>query len=347
MRARLRAYGSVSAALARGGDRELSELVDSAVPLGAGIGGTSVLAEVGGTPVFVKRLPLTDLERRPSSVRSTANLFGLPDFLHFGLGVPGSAGFGAWREVAAHTMTTDWVLAREHEGFPLMYHWRVLPHPGQTLPEELADVEGAVAYWGGGPQVRHRIEALRDASASVAVFLEYIPQTLHDWLDVQVRAGGTTAERACAMVERELAAATSFLNARGLLHLDGHFRNVLTDGSRLFLTDFGLAVSSRFDLADEEAGFLAAHRTYDRCYTVTHLVQWLATALYGYGPDERTAFVRACARGERPTGIPPRIAAILMRHAPVAEVMTDHYRAFRFGSRRTPYPAEALRRVGG
>lgn len=345
--ARVASYSAVSTSLALRSDRELGDLVDKAAPLGSGIGGTSALLEVGGTPVFVKRLPLTDLERQPENVRSTANLFGLPTFCHPGLGVPGSPGWGAWRESAVHTMTTNWVLAQEHEGFPLMYHWRVLPHPGQVLPEQLADVEKAVAYWGGGPQVRHRIEALRDASASVALFLEYIPQNLHDWLDVQVKADDETAERACAMVARELEAGTSFMNARGLLHFDGHFQNILTDGKRLFFTDYGLAISSRFDLSKEEGDFFAGHRTYDRCYTVTHLVIWLVTALYGYEGDERGAFVRACARGERPTGIPSQVAEILTRYAPVAAVMTDYYREFRFGSRQTPYPLEAIRRIGG
>lgn len=76
--ARLTAYGAVSTALDLCSDRALRELVDTALPLGSGIGGTSALAEVAGTPVFVKRVPLTDLEREPENVRSTANLFELP-----------------------------------------------------------------------------------------------------------------------------------------------------------------------------------------------------------------------------------------------------------------------------
>jgi hypothetical protein len=71
------------------------------------------LLEVAGTPVFVRRVPLTDLERRPENVRSTANLFALPVFCQYGLGGPG---FGAWRELAVHTMTTNWVLTGEYEG---------------------------------------------------------------------------------------------------------------------------------------------------------------------------------------------------------------------------------------
>lgn len=344
--ARSATYSAVSSALARCSDRELGDLLETATPWGSGIGGTSELLEVDRTPVFVKRLPLTDLERQPDNVGSTANLFGLPSFLHFGLGVPGSPGWGAWRELAVHTMTTNWVLAQDHAGFPLMYHWRMLPHAGPMLPEELADVDNVVAYWGGGAEVRHRLEAIRDSSACIALFLEYIPQNLHDWLETQVKAGEETAVRACTMVERELQAGVSFMNARGLLHFDAHFQNILTDGERLFFTDYGLAISFGFDLSTEESGFFTAHRSYDHAYTRTHLVQWLATALYGYGRDERVAFVRACARGEPPPGIPAPIAAILLRHAPIAAVMTDYYREFRFESRQTPYPLAAIRRTG-
>lgn len=245
-----------------------------------------------------------------------------------------------------HTMTTNWVLAQDYEGFPLMYHWRFLPHPGQSLPEELADVEKAVTYWGGGSEVRRRIEALRDSSASIALFLEYIPKNLHDWLGAQVKAGDEAAERACAMVVRQLQAGTSFMNARGLLHFDAHFQNILTDGERLFFTDYGLATSSRFDLSKEEADFFVEHRTYDRCYSVTHLVIWLVTALYGYKGEERNAFIRACAQGEHPKGIPPQVAAILTHHAPLAAVMTDFHRKFQPESRQTPYPMEEIGRIG-
>lgn len=72
--ARLTTHGAVSSALlALHSDRALSELRDAAVPLGSGIGGKSALLEIDGTPVFVKRVPLTDLERAPENVRSTAN----------------------------------------------------------------------------------------------------------------------------------------------------------------------------------------------------------------------------------------------------------------------------------
>ncbi|MDG4863195.1 protein kinase family protein [Streptomyces sp. T-3] len=342
--ARLSAHSAVSTALTRCSDRVLQELVDAAVPLGSGIGGKSALLEVAGVPVFVKRVPLTDLERQPECVRSTANLFALPAFCHYGVGTIGGPGFGAWRELGAHTMTTNWVLAGEYEGFPLMYHWRVLPD-ATPLPEELADVERAVAYWGGGAPVRRRIEALQHSSASIALFLEYIPQNLHQWLGRQMDAGDEAANRACTMVERDLETGTAFMNGRGLLHFDAHFENILADGWRLYFTDFGLALSSRFELSQDEVAFFERHQSYDRCYTASYLVNWLTTDLYGYGRDDREAQVRAYARGERPTGIPDAAAAILGRRAPLTALMADFFRKFRDESRRTPYPLAEIRRI--
>jgi hypothetical protein len=339
--ARAAAHSAVSTSLALRSDRRLGALVDTAVPLGSGIGGRSALLEIDGTPVFVKRVPLTDMELRAEHARSTANVFGLPVFCQYGVGGPG---FGAWRELAVHTMTTNWVLAGQYQGFPLMYHWRVLPDTA-VLPDELADVERAVAYWEGSAEVRRRIEALQRSSASLVLFLEYIPTTLHEWLTEQVRADDGSADGACSLVESELESGTSFMNGRGLLHFDAHFQNILTDGRRLYFADYGLAVSSRFDLSPAETGFFELHRTYDRCYTRSWLVNWLITALYGYRRDEREALIRACAEGAEPPDGPRAARAILSRHAPLAAVMTDFYGRIQDESRQTPYPSKALRRA--
>ncbi|WP_189781160.1 serine/threonine-protein kinase [Streptomyces capitiformicae] len=342
--ARLTAHGAVSTALALHSDHALAELLDTAAPLGTGIGGKSALLEVAGSPVFVKRVPLTDPERRPEHVHSTANLFDLPLYCHYGIGGPG---FGVWRELAVHTMTTNWALSGAYDGFPLMYHWRVVPD-STPLPEELADIERVVAFWGGGPHVRDRIEALQKSSASVALFLEYIPRNLHQWLGERTAAGAEAADRASAMVESELAAGLSFMNSRGLLHFDAHFQNILTDGHRLYFTDYGLSFSSRFDLSPQEKAFFDRHRSYDRCYALNHLVNWLVADLYDCGPDkreERESRIRAYARGERPTGIPETAEAIITRHAPLATVMADFFHRFRDESRETPYPVDVLRRL--
>ncbi|HET9169800.1 MAG TPA: hypothetical protein VFN97_10195 [Actinospica sp.] len=331
---RLAAYSAVSTSLALLSDRALARVLEEAAPVGAGIGGKAAVLEVGGTPVFVKRVPLTDLERRPENVRSTANLFELPMFCHYGIAGPG---FGAWRELAVQVMTTDWVLGGEYEGFPLMYHWRVLPDSA-PLPEELSDVEGVVEFWGGGSQVRRCIEEVRDSSASIALFLEHIPQNVFQWLGDRLGAPGDAGERACAMVEREVAAGISFMNARGLLHFDAHFQNLLTDGERLYFADYGLAISSGFELAKDESDFFERHQGYDRAFAAMYMSQWLVTALFGSGREEREARIRAYAGGELPTGVPAAAARILTRCAPTAVVMTDFYNRLQHESRQVPYP---------
>ncbi|WP_328429476.1 serine/threonine-protein kinase [Streptomyces sp. NBC_00443] len=335
---RLAAHTDIATSLALLSDHELAALVESGEPLGTGIGGRSTLIEVDGRRVFVKRVPLTDVELRPDNVRSPANLLGLPAFFHYGIGSPG---FGAWRELAVHTMTTNWVLADRFAGFPLTHHWRVLPDVPQPLHELLSDAERAVDYWGGGPRVRERIEGLRTASASLTLFLEYVPYTLNEWLDARLRT--EEADAACALVERELAATIGFLRESGLVHFDAHFLNFLTDGHRLYLADYGLALSARFPLSPQERGFFERHRHYDRDYTAFHFVNWLATALYGYGKDDREAFVRDCADGARPRDIPGTAADIIERHAPLAVVMGDFAKRLQHESRLTPYPYDELR----
>ncbi|GIG87574.1 serine/threonine protein phosphatase [Plantactinospora endophytica] len=345
--ARLAGHGRVATALALLSDQELGRLVAGARHLGAGIGGTSAVLDVDGVPVFVKRVPLTDLERRPENVRSTANLFGLPTYCHYGVGGPG---FGAWRELAATIWTTQQVIGGQSAAFPLMYHWRLLPG-APPLADELVDVERVVAYWDGSPAVRVRIEALASASASVLLFLEYIPDTLDNWLDGRLRSGAGAVVAAAEMVERCLRTDIPAMNASGLLHFDAHFGNILTDGRRLYLADLGLATSPRFDLSPAEADFVARNLSHDLCYALTRLVNWLVSNVCGVptprtgGPVARNEYVRRCAAGAEVVGVPAEVAAIVSRYAPIAAIVNDFYWDLFGESRTAPYPAEAVARA--
>jgi serine/threonine protein kinase len=193
-----------------------------------------------------------------------------------------------WRELTANMMTTSWVLAGRASGFPLMYHWRVLDRPATAGPlvDELTDVERTVAYWHGSSGVRRRIGAIRRSSATVTLFLEYLPYALTDWLEQQVASGDDHATSAIAMVERNLRTTVAFMKSSGLFHFDAHLGNILTDGQQLYLTDFGLATSPRFDLSAEEADFVAINVSHDECHSITRLVDWLVTELW---PSPRRA----------------------------------------------------------
>src|SRR5438552_5794512 len=108
-------HEKLSALLASCDDVELAALVGTGRASGVGVGGGSVLLDIDGTPVFAKRIPLTD--RELAHPRSTANLFDLPVFCQYGVVSPG---FNAWRELSANMIVTDGVLAGETESFPLL-----------------------------------------------------------------------------------------------------------------------------------------------------------------------------------------------------------------------------------
>ena len=299
-------------------DARLAALVAAAEPLGMGIGGRSAVADVSGTRVFVKRVPLTELELR--HFRSTANLFGLPLYYQYGIG---SAGFGAWRELAAHLLTTGWVQAGRYDGFPLLHHWRVLPDtPPAGFLDEFGGIDGAVARWDGSPAVRARLEAIGRASASLVLFLEYLPRTLADDVIPEV---ATELERGC-----------DFMASQRFLHLDAHFRNILTDGERLCFADFGLALSASFDLTPAESEFLANHLTYDRHYTANHLLRFHVLADEA-DPDQ---FLLAWVAGDRPP-VAPEVARLLDRHAAGAVTLHDFHQRL-LENKSTPYPSGEL-----
>ncbi|MGW4365699.1 hypothetical protein ACWEKT_08640 [Nocardia takedensis] len=116
-------------------DIRLSELIERARPNSIGVGGGTAIAEVGGTSVFVKRIPLTD--RELAHPGSTANLFELPLFCHYGVGGPS---FNAWRELAANVAVTESVLHGATRAFPMLHHWRVLPGRA-PIADDHADIE--------------------------------------------------------------------------------------------------------------------------------------------------------------------------------------------------------------
>jgi hypothetical protein len=325
-------------------DRRLAEAVADAPSLGSGIGGRSAEMEVEGRRVFVKRVPLTDIELQPGHIRSTANLFQLPLFYQYGVG---SAGFGAWRELAVHLMTTSWVLSNEYAGFPLLYHWRVLPDsPPDGFTDELGGVEGAVAHWDGSPAVRRRLEAIGSSSSSLVLFMEHVPQTLGAWLadhrgSVRPELGG---ESTYVWVENALLRGTEFMSARQLVHFDAHFANLLTDGRHVYFADFGLALSRDFELAAEEVTFLTDHLVYDRSYAPSHLLRHHLPDGIREGAEHRT-FLREWTEGRRPGGIPADIAAIIDRHARHAIVLDAFHHRLLTQSKRIPFPAAEVQQA--
>ncbi len=324
-------YRRLSGLLASRNDVELAALVKSGRANGVGVGGGAVVVDVDGVPVFVKRIPLTD--RELAHPGSTANLFELPVYCQYGVASPG---FNAWRELAANTIVTDAVLAGETHSFPVLYHWRVLPGRPPVAAEH-ADVDAVVAALGVSPAVRARLDALAAASWSLVLFCEYLPHPVLDWLRADPVGRAAT-------VERQFSQIVEFLRSSQLLHMDGHFGNLRTGGETIYLTDFGLATSPRFDLSSAERDFAERHATHDARYAAMRLVNWLVTMVCGVptptdgGPVARNEYVRQCAEGRVPADVPPVVAAILARHAPTAAAMNAFYWRLFDGEIHAEYP---------
>jgi hypothetical protein len=91
--------------------------------------------------------------------------------------------------------TTRWVLDGDATGFPLLYHWRLLPGEPPPPEPEHADPDEAVAYWHGAEGVARRLAAIRASTTALLLFLEHQPHRLDTWLRDRLDAGGAAAAR--------------------------------------------------------------------------------------------------------------------------------------------------------
>lgn len=91
---------------------------------------------------------------------------------------------------------------------------------------------------------------MKDASKSLVLFLEYVPQTLGTWVRRSLTAG--TGPDVFADVINQIVEATAWMKTQGFLHFDVHPGNILVQEGRLLFTDFGLALYREFDLTPEE-----------------------------------------------------------------------------------------------
>jgi hypothetical protein len=248
---RRRRYARTSALLALLDDEALADL---AGPSGRGGWGTSTTATLddGGDrlQVFTKRIPVTALEA--AHRHSTRNRHRLPAFYNYGVG---SAGFGVYRELATHVKTTRWVLGDEIDTFPLLLHARGLPRRAARGRGGGVDGPDYVRYWNGSKRIGAFIAARADATEELCVVLEHVPHTMQSWLvDHQTDAPALLGQ---------LCDTLGFLHDRRVLHLDAHYGNVVTDGFRVRLTDFGLALDDEFELSPAERRFFESHQHYD------------------------------------------------------------------------------------
>lgn len=321
-------------------DDEVITLLKQGIPLQSSWG-TTLKLELDGISIFVKQVPLNEIEEKLKGIRSTENLFNLPIYYEYGVG---SGGFSVWRELSAHAMTTEWVLDGKSQNFPLMYHWRILDNFQEKEPFDEKEFNEYVAYWENSSAIAERVKANYQALFNVVLFIEYIPETLKSWLDKEFKKGDIAINKAIAMVDEDLQATVLFLTKMEMLHFDAHFHNILTDGERLYFSDFGLTISSQFTLTKEELEFFKIHSNYDRYYVATELTNWIVDNTFGRDCVDET--LEIYANGKTPHLLPerlnPYLSSILKRYAPIALRMNIFFEALMKKTKQEPYPAAQL-----
>ena len=325
-------HAAISASLVNRNDEELLDLeLSGEAP---SVWSRNGVTQVEGQPVFVKRVPITATECEPPY--STRNHFNLPTFYQYGVG---SAGFGAFRELASLEAVTDWVLSGETSAFPLLYHHRVLSgHPGPWRGR--MGLEDYVRYWADNDAVERMMRERVSADHELWLFLEYFPWTVSDWF---MPANQSQVDS----VISQISDAVGVLRRHGFVHFDAHPANMVFDGDFLYLADFGLAVGSGFELAPLERSFLAGHRHYDLGLALFSLGLMLSMHIQQQPAKVRADIDRACDIAKDPEHV-----QIITRHvercrqvAEIVELAPEYVRALERFANVIGYMSEFLDRL--
>lgn len=320
-------------------DQSLAGLLQRSGAEEEGFGGRTSQLTVGKAKVFCKLVPLTILEAQPENHKSTANIFQLPSYYQYGIG---SVGFGAWRELAAHALASDWVVSGKQEQFPLMHHWRVVKLPSVASVESEAEeyLTHAAAHGNDESAIRERLRSLRASTSHIAIFSEHFPETLSEWLVEQLQSDALSASAAIWFTEEKAREVLEFMRSRNFVHFDAHLGNILTDGNRLYFADFGLAMHDSFDLTHDERSFLTSHTGYDRARFASSMVHTICRAMPGKEAwSEKLSNLNLHAKS-----LPPAAIAALQRYAVAAKYIGQFAQALINTNRHAKFapPPEAL-----
>lgn len=279
---RTQRHYDISSQLAHYSDSQLVTLLKSDQDKTSGWGNHKVI-EVKKQQVFVKRLPLSKLEKRETF--STRNHFELPVYYNYGVG---SAGKSVWRELLSHIKTSNWVLSGVHENFPLLHHYRVLPRTSPRKKIQPEQLQKYVAYWNNNKQVETLSVERAKARYELVLFIEYFPYTLARWLhDKQVFACKYFS--ACQST-------LDFLKAQKMIHFDAHFHNVVTNGEQIMFTDFGLLMDKAFELDDSEKMLFKTHRQYDYAQIILEMATQHFSVFHHLSPRQREVLIESLAK---------------------------------------------------
>ena len=275
---RLKKYQTISSYLALLSNKNISELLEKNATLSQkDIKVATGKITIKKSEIFLKKIRITDCEKQPQNILSTKNLFSLPIY-YYGIN---SLGFCAWRELYCHLLANTWILTNECSNFPLLYHWRCLQKNAYSRENQAYDT----AHW-ESQDVTNYVDALKNSSEELILFLEYFPQTLEETLDTELTKISPESEKTLKKTEINLNKILNFIESKGMFHLDPHFKNILTDNKDLYLSDFGLVLHRDFELEETELALLETHKNYPKIATQSFLCEKILKKICLYDEKE-------------------------------------------------------------
>ena len=234
-------------------------------------GNTSTFS-LDGEKFFCKQIKMTNLEYQ--NMFDSGNLFDLPTYYNYAIG---SAGINCFRELLAHIKTTNWVLSRQIENFPLMYHYRFMQTNNHVIENNKNNenndmnekISNEIKKWDSNA-VGAYVKARSQTQYSIVIILEHIPYNLIEWLDDYPRTD---------LYLEQIIKIVNFLHQNNIIHFDAHLGNILTDGKIIYLTDFGTVYDAKFKINENEKNFYSMNSFYDYGMVISNIFQYMQKIL--------------------------------------------------------------------
>ncbi|WP_238584394.1 hypothetical protein [Legionella gratiana] len=143
-------------------------------------------------------------------------------------------------------------------------------------------------------------------------------------------------------LNKSFGTALEFMQKKGFLHMDAHFHNILADEDDIYLSDFGLALSKKFDLSITEHNFVKDHEYYDRCSYSVNVLHGVLTAYAGKEHWDKT--LSDYLTNKFSIKLPDKINEILSINAPIAGKMHEFYKEIQ-KDKSIPYPSNHMKEM--
>lgn len=221
--------------------------------------GINKVVTFNDTNIFIKAIPIA--KKFVEAKFDTKNLYKIPAYYNYGFG---SAGVNPWRELLLHIKTTNWVLIDKCDFFPLLYHYRIIEDDDTTYIESGLDSK-ILNIWDHNDQIVKYLQDRIKSKYKIVMFLEYIPNVAWKYLQSHSSFTENFYNQTLQIVE--------FLSKNGILHNDAHLGNYLVDeNKKVYLTDFGISLSTDFELDKHEKKFIKYNYELDKFYAYDNIM---------------------------------------------------------------------------